>query len=89
MSADADITIYEWDTMLITSLTEGVMDLNKKEKTQKDGEGRLQLRKYFNWNIGTVIFMALFLYMFVSLILLSDSKSYFILSGDFRSSVQE
>lgn len=84
MSADADIIIYEWDTTLITSLTEGVMDLNKKEKTQKDGEGRLQLRKYFNWNIGTVIFMALFLYMFVSLILYLTANhisSYQVTSG--------
>lgn len=69
MSADADIPIYEWDTMLIPGLTKGVMDLNKKKKAQKDGKRRQKLRKYFNWNIGTVIFMALFLYMFVSLII--------------------
>lgn len=58
--------------------------MNKKKKAQRNEKGRFHLRKYINWNIGTVIFLALFLYMFISLILYLTADhitSYQVTSG--------
>lgn len=42
----------------------------KKNKAVKENvKGHFHLHKYMNWNIGTVIFLALFLYMFISMII--------------------
>ncbi|MDD3279589.1 MAG: HlyD family efflux transporter periplasmic adaptor subunit [Lachnospiraceae bacterium] len=42
---------------------------NKKNNRQRKNNGLFSFIKRINWNIGTVIFMALFLYMAISLIL--------------------
>lgn len=58
--------------------------MKKKKTTRRNEKGRFQLRKYINWNIGTVIFLALFLYMFISLILYLTAdhiKTYQVTSG--------
>lgn len=58
------------------------MDENKA--SQKSDKGRLHLRKHISWNIGTVIFLALFLYILVCLMLYLTAdhiKSYQVTSG--------
>lgn len=43
--------------------------MKKNKAVNENAKGRFHLHKYMNWNIGTVIFLALFLYMLISLII--------------------
>ncbi len=58
--------------------------MSKGSKNKKNGKGHLRLHKKINWNIGTVIFMALFIYILISLIMYLTADhitSYQVISG--------
>lgn len=58
--------------------------MSKGSKTRKKRQGHLNLHKKVNWNIGTVIFFALFIYIVISLVMYLTADhitSYQVMSG--------